>query len=40
MKAASESYLKGVLSYIDEELVSQYFVHNVKSSIYDAKATF
>merc|ERR1719246_414336 len=39
LKAASESYLKGVLSYTDEELVSQDFVHNVNSSIYDSKAT-
>merc|ERR1711865_1365865 len=39
LKAASASYLKGVLSYTDEELVSQDFVHNVNSSIYDSKAT-
>merc|ERR1712086_653150 len=39
LKAASESYLKGVLSYTTEELVSQDFVHNVNSSIYDSKAT-
>jgi len=39
LKAASESYLRGVLSYTDEELVSQDFVHNVNSSIYDSKAT-
>merc|ERR1712153_196671 len=38
LKAASESYLRGVLSYTDEELVSQDFVHNVNSSIYDSKA--
>merc|ERR1712166_663119 len=39
LKAASESYLKGVLSYTDEELVSTDFIHNVNSSIYDSKAT-
>merc|ERR1719329_1729538 len=30
---------KGVLSFTEEELVSQDFVHNVNSSIYDSKAT-
>merc|ERR1740133_440384 len=39
LKAASESYLKGVLSYTTEELVSTDFIHNVNSSIYDSKAT-
>merc|ERR1719390_562161 len=39
LKAASESYMKGVLSYTDEELVSTDFIHNVNSSIYDSKAT-
>merc|ERR1712232_475436 len=39
MKAASESYMKGVLSFTDEELVSQDFIHNINSSIYDSKAT-
>merc|ERR1712139_651803 len=38
-KAASESYMKGILSFTDEELVSTDFIHNVNSSIYDAKAT-
>merc|ERR1719476_283007 len=38
-KAASESYMKGVLSFTDEELVSTDFIHNVNSSIYDSKAT-
>jgi len=38
-KAASESYMKGVLAFTDEELVSTDFIHNVNSSIYDAKAT-
>ncbi|CAE7573103.1 unnamed protein product [Symbiodinium natans] len=39
LKAATESYMKGVLSYTDEELVSMDFVHNKNSSIYDSKAT-
>jgi len=38
-KEASKTYMKGVLAFTDEELVSQDFVHNVNSSIYDAKAT-
>jgi len=39
LKAATESYMKGVLSYTDEELVSSDFIHNSNSSIYDSKAT-
>merc|ERR1719321_2546234 len=39
LRAASESYMKGVLSFTDEELVSTDFIHNVNSSIYDSKAT-
>merc|ERR1719361_1884943 len=39
LKAASETYMKGVLSFTDEELVSTDFIHNVNSSIYDSKAT-
>ncbi|CAL1126763.1 unnamed protein product [Cladocopium goreaui] len=44
MKKASETYMKGVLSFTDEELVSSDFIHNVQlgprnSSIYDSKAT-
>merc|ERR1719408_1106858 len=39
LKDASGSYMKGVLSYTDEELVSTDFIHNVNSSIYDSKAT-
>ncbi|CAE8635643.1 unnamed protein product [Polarella glacialis] len=38
-KAASETYMKGVLSFTDEELVSSDFIHNTNSSIYDSKAT-
>ena len=36
MKSASESYLKGILGYTEEELVSTDFVHDERSSIYDA----
>jgi glyceraldehyde 3-phosphate dehydrogenase (phosphorylating) len=39
MKKASESYLKGVLEYSKEELVSSDFIHNESSSIYDSPAT-
>jgi glyceraldehyde 3-phosphate dehydrogenase len=39
LKAASGDYLKGILSYTDEELVSTDFIHNPHSSIYDSKAT-
>merc|ERR1719482_1213414 len=38
-KKASETYMKGVLNYTTEELVSTDFIHNVNSSIYDSKAT-
>ena len=36
MKKASETYLKGVLGYTEEELVSTDFIHDERSSIYDA----
>ncbi len=39
MKKASETYLKGILGYADEELVSSDFIHDARSSIYDSKAT-
>merc|ERR1719168_464765 len=39
LKDASGTYMKGVLSYTDEELVSTDFIHNINSSIYDSKAT-
>ena len=39
MKKASESYLKGILEYAHEELVSSDFIHNDHSSIYDSLAT-
>merc|ERR1712205_102642 len=35
----SESYMKGILSFTDEDLVSQDFIHNQHSSIYDSLAT-
>jgi glyceraldehyde 3-phosphate dehydrogenase len=39
MKHASETYLKGILGYCDEDLVSTDFVHDDRSSIYDSRAT-
>jgi glyceraldehyde 3-phosphate dehydrogenase len=36
MKRASETYLKGILAYTDEEVVSTDFVHDAHSSIFDA----
>jgi len=39
LKAASQSYLKGILGFTDEELVSTDFVHDNRSSIYDSLAT-
>lgn len=39
MKTASETYMKGILGYSDEEVVSTDFVHDNRSSIYDSLAT-
>jgi glyceraldehyde 3-phosphate dehydrogenase len=39
LKAASKTYLKGLLGYTDEELVSTDFIHDDRSSIYDSLAT-
>ena len=39
MKKASETYMKGVLGYCNEELVSSDFIHDNRSSIYDSLAT-
>lgn len=39
MKKASETYLKGILGYANEEVVSTDFIHDERSSIYDSKAT-
>lgn len=36
LKRASETYLKGILGYTDEEVVSTDFVHDTRSSIFDA----
>ena len=38
MKAASESYLKGILSYTEDAVVSTDFIHCADSSIYDQGA--
>jgi glyceraldehyde 3-phosphate dehydrogenase len=38
-KKASETYLKGVLAYCDEEIVSRDIIHNPNASIYDSLAT-
>src|SRR6266542_1666549 len=35
MKKASETYLKGILAYSDEDVVSSDFIHDAHSSIYD-----
>lgn len=39
MKKASESYLKGILDYSNEEVVSTDFIHSSSSSTYDSLAT-
>jgi glyceraldehyde 3-phosphate dehydrogenase len=39
MKAASQGYLKGVLQYCNEEIVSTDIIHNVNTSVYDSLAT-
>ncbi|HVP20168.1 MAG TPA: type I glyceraldehyde-3-phosphate dehydrogenase [Spirochaetia bacterium] len=39
MKKASETYLKGILAYCNEEVVSTDFIHDDRSSIYDSLAT-
>lgn len=36
MKAASETYLKGILGYTDDQVVSTDFLHDARSSIFDA----
>jgi glyceraldehyde 3-phosphate dehydrogenase len=38
MKAASENELKGILGYTEDEVVSQDFVGDARTSIFDAKA--
>jgi glyceraldehyde 3-phosphate dehydrogenase (phosphorylating) len=39
LRKASETYLKGILGVTDEEVVSTDFIHDERSSIYDALAT-
>ena len=36
MKAASETYLKGILAYTEDQVVSSDFIHDPASSIFDA----
>ncbi len=36
MKKASQSYLKNILAYTDDEVVSSDFIHDASSSIFDA----
>jgi glyceraldehyde 3-phosphate dehydrogenase len=36
IKKASETYLKGILGYTSDEVVSSDFIHDKLSSIYDA----
>jgi glyceraldehyde 3-phosphate dehydrogenase len=36
MKKASETYLKGILAYTEDEVVSTDFTHDAHSSIFDA----
>ena len=39
MKKASETYLKGILEYTDEEIVSTDLIHSKSSSVYDSITT-
>jgi glyceraldehyde 3-phosphate dehydrogenase len=39
MKKASETYMKGILGYTEEEVVSSDFIHDGRSSIFDAGAS-
>jgi glyceraldehyde 3-phosphate dehydrogenase len=39
LKDASETYLKDILGYTKDEVVSSDFIHDKRSSIYDSKAT-
>src|ERR1700677_3544049 len=38
MKKASETYLKGILAYTDDEVTSSDFIHDTNSSIFDASS--
>ena len=39
MKKASETYMKGILGYTEEEVVSSDFIHESLSSVFDAGAS-
>jgi len=39
IKKASQTYLKGILGYTKDQVVSSDFIHDQRSSIYDAEAT-
>nr|AAY83837.1 glycosomal glyceraldehyde-3-phosphate dehydrogenase [Leptomonas podlipaevi] len=39
LKKAANTYMKGILGFTDEELVSADFINDARSSIYDSKAT-
>jgi len=39
MKKATETYLKGVMTYTEDEVVSSDFIHDPASSIFDGNAT-
>ncbi len=39
LKKASETYMKDILGYCDEDIVSTDVIHDERSSIYDSKAT-
>ena len=38
MKQASETYLKGILGYTEDAVVSMDFLHDPRTSIFDADA--
>ena len=38
MKTASETYLKWILGYTEDEVVSTDFLHDARSSIFDASS--
>ncbi len=38
LKAAAEGPLKGILGYTEDEVVSSDFIHDARSSIFDANA--
>ena len=38
VKEASETYMKGILGYTEDDVVSSDFIHDSRTSIFDAKA--